>query len=371
MKVMFASGDVGGARALMPVIHACETNGLSFVVVANGHIAGEAPPHWPMVTFDRCAVEELIHPFFKKHRIGAFVFASSVKDDLALRLARHAARAHLPTIHVLDAWSGYRRRMEIDGLPAFMPDRYAVMDEVARQEAVQDGLDPAILAVTGQPDLALLPLESDRFDTRNITEQRLRLELDPRKAWIVFVSEPVEQDQGGAPELPQYRGYTEKDVLRLFCDALQPLADRIEIGILPHPREDGTALEAFWCRHRGTLQGQLIRLTRGREAVLLADGVVGMCSILLYEAWLLGKPTLSLQPGLRQNSLRVLEQRQGVVFVDSYQNATSGIRAWAAAVRPLQPSIPQPDLCLHAAAPANVFKLIEASLQQAAGNLRP
>ena len=119
---------------------------------------------------------------------------------------------------------------------------------------------------------------------------------------MLFVSEPVEMDQGGKDSFPEYRGYTEKEVLPLFCQAAQPFADELFLLIAPHPREDGSALERLWREHRGCLEGRILAAGEGREAAFSSFGVAGMASVLLYESWLLGLPVLS-QPGVRRRDL--------------------------------------------------------------------
>ena len=316
MTVLFAAGDVGGARALLPVMQVCADNALPFVLLANGYLAQEAPESWPRVYFCGDHRDRAMQEFLQGHDIDRLVFASSVHDTLPLRLARGAKQCGIPVMHVLDNWTGYRHRLEMDGLPALVPDVYTVMDADALQAAVGDGIEAAVLEVTGQPALASLADECRTLSTDELVERRQRLGFEQNRLLLVFVSEPVAQDQGASPAAPQYRGYTEQDVLALYCRHLQPFAERVEMALLPHPRQNRHALSELWLHCRGALQGGVITGMSGREVVRLADGVAGMASILLYEAWLLGKPVISLQPGLRQDALRMLQQRQGVVFVD-------------------------------------------------------
>jgi hypothetical protein len=364
MKVMFASGDVGGARALLPVMELCEKKSLPFVMFEHGHIVSEAPKRWEKIFLgngmDRAAAESL----FKQSNIGVLVFASSVKDAVPLTLARRARELNVPVIHVLDNWTGYRRRMEMDGLHAFTPDMYTAVDDLAFKEAIKDGIDESILKITGQPALASLSREHNSRQKLDMQKECKCLGVDSNKTMIVFVSEPVEHDQGASSESPEFRGYTEKIVLRLFCEALQPHVDEIEIGILPHPREDKDRLSRLWNECRGSLAGRLLRCGTGRESLFLADAVAGMASILLYEAWLLGKPVISLQPGLRQKQLRMLQKRNGVVFIDSYEEVTTSLASWVMAIRTGNLTALRPEVKLHKNAPENIFRLAEKCLNQ-------
>ena len=361
MTILFAAGDVGGARALLPVMQICADQGLPFVLLAHGHLVQEAPAPWPRVHFCCANNDTAVQDFLRNHDIDRLVFASSVHDTLPLSIARCAKQLGIQVMHVLDNWTGYRRRLEMDGLPALVPDVYTVMDACALQAALQDGVEASVLEVTGQPALASLADELRTFSTLSTDEllqRRKRLGFAQQKILLVFVSEPVAQDQGVSPTAPHYRGYTEKDVLQLFCRHLQPLADRIELALLPHPRENRQALSGLWRHCRGGLQGGVISGISSREAVWLADGVAGMASILLYEAWLLGKPVISLQPDLRQDTLRMLQQRQGVVFVETYTEAAKAIGRWGEALQPGRKPTPHGNLELHRAAPEKILAIL-------------
>ncbi len=155
-QVLFISGDVGGARALLPVIEECEGQEIPFTVVAHGHMVHEAPARCPMVTLPAEPSGEVIAGLLAELGVGVLVFGSSVHDTLPLPVARHAREQRIPIVHLLDNWTGYRRRLEHDGLPLLLPDVYTVIDEVAYDGAIADGIDPTVLKITGHPALASL-----------------------------------------------------------------------------------------------------------------------------------------------------------------------------------------------------------------------
>lgn len=359
MKVLFASGDVGGARALLPVIKLCENRGFSFAVIKHGHIINECQKHWQKIPLDENLNQHVVSNFYKRNNINTLVFASSVEDTTALSLARLSKTIGISVIHVLDNWSSYLRRMETDGLSVFVPDVYAVMDDIAFKEAIKDGVDRSVLQITGQPALASLAKEYKLRKNMNVLNERKRLGFGSKKIMVIFISEPAERDQGASSASPQYRGYTEKTVLKKFCNELQQYANDIEVGILPHPRENINGLLETWNRYKGNVHGGPIYLDFGRESIFYADGVVGMASILLYEAWLLGKPVISLQPGLKTESLRILKKRNGLIFVDSQKNIDSSISTWISIIQQRKKTVFRPELQIHEKAPDKIFSLIE------------
>jgi len=364
MKVLFAAGDIGGARSLIPIMALCERKSLPFMVFDNGPIVIESPEHWnKFLCYSELDINA-IADLYRKNNIGVLVFASSVKDSTALFLAREAKKRGIPVVHVLDNWTGYRERLEMDGLSTFIPNVYTVIDDLAFDGAVVDDIDGSILQITGQPALASVLQEYNLWrQEKGFLKEREYFGFNPKKILIAFVSEPAEKDQGSSLSFPQYRGYTEKIVLQLLCEALMPCKDQITVGIMPHPREDLSKILKIWDKYRGPLDGGLLRLAKPREGIFLADGIAGMASILLYEAWLLGKPVISLQPGLRVESLRMLEKRQGVTFVDQYENFSDHVSSWVPTLELGGQINLRPEVAVHANAAINICEIIETFLK--------
>ena len=105
-----------------------------------------------------------------------------------------------------------------------------------------------------------------------------------------------------------------------------------------------------------------MNIPAGREAIFLTDGVIGMASILLYEAWLLQKPVISIQPNLRQEHLRYLEKRPGLHFSTEKAELSAIFQLWWQEV--MEGKFKKPnlrdDLKLHLQAPKKISRrLIE------------
>src|SRR5439155_24583382 len=95
----------------------------------------------------------------------------------------------------------------------YVPDCIAIMDELARQEMITDGLKDARLVVTGQPafdELAALP-RSTTAPQRRAIRQMLGVADDERM--VLFASEPIAKILGTEPSQPPYPGCTAHTVL--------------------------------------------------------------------------------------------------------------------------------------------------------------
>ncbi|MCK5613075.1 hypothetical protein KAR91_64980, partial [Candidatus Pacearchaeota archaeon] len=306
----------GGARAIIPVLEYLSIKSVPFMIVDDGFLAEESPKDWNRVS-SILEGENSIEELFESKKVKVFLFATSALGSFTLQIARIAKKYSIICVHLLDSWMNYKKRLMLDS-EMILPDHYLVMDDLAYEGALTDGLSATLLEIVGQPALASLNTE--------YRETKLEKRTDGKKL-LVFISEPAEADQGAGVESPQYRGYTEKTVLKEFCKRLTPFSDQYFIGIAPHPREDCKELFECWQKYCGTLEGGLLE-NGGREAVFLADGVAGMASILLYEAWLINKPVISLQPGLCNNDLDFIRKRQGKLCVADHNELESKMKEW-------------------------------------------
>jgi hypothetical protein len=325
MAILAAAGDIGGLRALVPALERLSAGGGRVLLWDHRDLPAALPglPRVKRIPREaRCTV-----------------FSTSVSDTVPLELARRSRAAGLRVECVLDSWMNYRRRLEIDGAGLFLPDAYHVMDDLALTRAVGEGIPAERLSVSGHPGLGdLQPLTAEvRLALRGRIAELLR--FSPHGGLIVFVSEPA--------GLEQAAGYTEEQSLGELCTAVRASGGEWAVCVLAHPRQDRALVEVAWARRSLGLPGGVLATGEitSREAVAAADAVAGMTSILLYEAWLLGQPTLSLQPGLVRPDLRIYRDRPGVHCVEGPQDAAQ-LGAWLAEAR-RGGGAPRPELASH------------------------
>ena len=328
MKLLFAAGDVGGARAILPVASLAHGHGHQVHAFAHGVLQDEGDQEWTWLDFQQS--------IDAAEGCDAVIYATSVKDMLAVEIASHAGRHGVPSIHVLDNWSSYARRVD-----TFTPDVYAVMDDLAYARAVEDGVTPSILRVAGHPGLAGLASESATMP-HSVTPGTL-----------LFVSEPAARDGGVAK-----RGYDETIVAKLFVQEIAHHADDVEqVFMVPHPREDRGAFEARTAGLFGSctkeLKWSVVARDGVRQALHQSSHIVGMSSLMLYEAWLLGRPVLSLQPGLKDIGLRELKERSGLVFHDKCDDISLSMKRWLGTM----PGAPRRELAQHEQAAACILEM--------------
>ncbi len=292
--LLFAGGDPGGARCLLPVIKSALEQGIVVRVLAHGWLEEQVkkmPDPGLLMDEEELASTALSMPS------SVLIFSSSVSDLRPLRLAIRLKALGIPIIHVLDHWSNYARRLATDDGMVLEVDVYTALDDFSREQIKASRVKARKVVVTGSPALEALFFELSSLEESDEISRFKKGKMDNARPVLLWASEPVTQDQGDSKS-PSYRGYTEEDAFYWFTHLLmQFVGEDMELLVAPHPREDVARLESivgsYWPN------ATLLKAGEGRKGILMAQGVCGMASMLLYEAWLWGKSVLSLQPNAR------------------------------------------------------------------------
>jgi hypothetical protein len=326
MVVFVSAIEVGSVRALIPVCIDLASMGYSLLIEKKGFFAIEEIDELDCFYVKNSLDENNIKSFLLKMKVDIVLFSVNISNVRPLKIARIAKELKIETIHLLDYWGNYRNRLELDKEKTFQPTQYLVPDEFAKKKAIEDGVNAELISVVGQPAFA---------NVRGSYQKAKKLinpfEEKTKNGYkiILFASEPVSFDQGESiEENRNYRGYTEQKVLQILIKGLESTQGRYMVAVLPHPREDIKRLKSIWQSCGGERYGKVVSNFRSSDLLPFVSGVVGMASTLLYEAWLNGKPILSLQPGLRYDTMRMLSDKDGVVFVDKYKGASNIVSHW-------------------------------------------
>jgi hypothetical protein len=354
--IFCAAGDPGGSRAILPVVLELARRNFACRVLDHGFLGKELPELYRNLLCPQDDAERILT------RCSVFLFGSSTQDAVPLALGRAAKALNKPVVHLLDNWSSYARRLATDGKEMLIPDKYMVMDEAARIGAIADGIPASCLAVTGHPALAeIVPiLKNLQYGDRKSATLRLGLPVD--RLLLAFICEPFKAVFGEDENIEGHPGFTEETVLTAFTDALAPYAGEIYLVLLPHPKQSLREIRQLWRNVGGRLNGCVISLPQGRDILPAVDGIAGMASILLYEAWLGGLPVFSLQPGCRLPALRRFALLDGVTYVATLEALPAAVvcllnccrNEWSG--KRLPP--PLPELALHENAPRSVVDIL-------------
>ena len=250
----------------------------------------------------------------------AFVLTGTsleVGDDA--RWWEWAAARRVPSIAFVDQWVNYWQRFAAhpeDG-PRFdrVPDRIAVVDDIAARRLVDLGCPSRHVVEAGSPAFDAL-FEIDRQKMLALRESYC--ERDHARL-VVFACEPATPPQTGA-DFKRRFGFCEEDVVAMLgaaaADCAARLSRKIRVVFKLHPIQVAHGMRPTAASHDeryltfSHFDGDRLQI------VAAADVVVGMRSMLLYEAALIGRPVISVQPQ-RIESCDLTDSRAGIEVVGS------------------------------------------------------
>lgn len=258
-KIVFLAHDPGGCEALYPVYQRIQGESIFLAL-------GPSARNYPQFAFDWLRAQDVLQEMAEREYLAGLVLGRDWGTDLDVQVLSWARSRGVKSIVLLDYWSNYAVSFRDETGNYHWPDAYLVMDDMAKQEAIEEGVPSDILRVVGQPGL-------DKFCT---------MERDsPPDKDVLFLSQPLSMLYGDS------LGYTEQSVLADVWRACQECGRKLEVKF--HPKDD----EFFQQQYQDiAVTGDVDKLMRHYSLV------IGMSTMALLHAVLMSVPVVSYQPGL-------------------------------------------------------------------------
>jgi hypothetical protein len=293
--ILFFSCEPGGAEVLIPVIKLVRTQPhLRVIVLGYGH------------ALERFARKDVACDEIRPVTIDDFSLLDHHAPDLLITSAtslpavdmsekylwQQAKQREIPSMAFLDQWQNYSARFsgrQDQERLAYLPDWINCLNEIGRVEMIREGFDGARLVSFGHSYLASLQHD---FPITDVAGLKAGLHISTGDKVSLFVSEPIREYYGNK------RGYDQYQVLDYFLSNLPATIGESKILVKLHPK-DNRALFQDLAKKFKLLAPQFIgNELNSIECISISDFIFGMSSIMLIEAYVLGKVVMSLQPGL-------------------------------------------------------------------------
>lgn len=294
--VLFIAGDPGGAAALLPVIVAWP--GERQVVAYKQAVNFFRKAGLDVVALDGIAAStSAAEGCISRSGAALLVTATSVNGvEWEPHFIVAARRSGVSSISVLDYWSNYTPRFSLDRPLDALPNAIAVMDERAVEEMSAEGFPSASLIITGQPVLDLARewraglAEGDRGRFRE------SLGLHSGQQAFLFVSQPLREVRTATGTTTDE--HDEFSALSALLEAFRQEACETAVLLLKtHPRELPGKFDSILSDlpfAALTVDPAVHRW----EVCVAADCVLGVSSMLIEEARVMGCPVQRIQRGV-------------------------------------------------------------------------
>ena len=221
-------------------------------------------------------------------------------DTPAFDFIARARAAGIPSVSIIDFLSNseFRFRGRTDDPLHHAPDTILVPDEPTRQSFLKLGCPEEQVIVTGHPQYDFVLNREAEFEDRETIRRRLFPEAEGSKV-AIFLGEPAKglnPSQFQRNDAYSLDGHPDRSGRTLVV-----LDEIFEIPFVknrewyfvyrPHPRQTPEEIT-----HGESLFDRTILDGDPLELVYAADVVLGMTTMLLQEAAILGRPTLSIVP---------------------------------------------------------------------------
>lgn len=313
-RLLFASHDPSGANVLLPVLPLARARGHDVGIVAAGPAIG---------IFERAGEAVSADAPFEGADAPALLVTGSAMGDFDRALWRRARAAGLRTFAVVDAWTGLDLRFKGRNGDFEEPDALGVID-TPMADALK-ARSRARFHVVGQPHLQSLEnrLRGGRAGHRPATPPR-----------VVFFSECMKEDG-----LKTRFGFDQFDVAEILFPALAA-AGPVDFSVKPHPRETPGGWQAFLADRSFAPLAVRVVDAPSERAMMEADGVLGIFTMVLLEAALARIPILPVQPGAKAGVNTLLDRLPVSPVVDA-ADLPAAIRRFLADVA--QGATPTPE----------------------------
>ncbi|MEK7584591.1 MAG: hypothetical protein AAB490_05075 [Patescibacteria group bacterium] len=275
MTLLVAASNPGGANAVMPVARelmrqhdvVCIIEGTAREVFEKGGV-----PYVDVSTVSDKGILDLLDA----RKVVFFLYGSSIGATIEKKLLTECSKRSITSMALVDFWSNYWQRFSTGKKDfAYMPEFICVIDDMMKQQMLDEGFQEGTLLVTGNPFF-------DHFADGITTNHEDR-------TLILIISQPLqelEQYEGGNPF-----GYNEHEVLRGITSILKEFPE-FKPKVRLHPRDQ-----------KGKYNGVEYDNEDLTSSLSKAGIVIGMNSMVLFQAAIAGKIVISYQPHLKQDVL--------------------------------------------------------------------
>lgn len=321
-KVLAFAREAGGVSAISPVCKAMMNEGWNLLILSKDHgfdfFNDKSIPCTDFPLFDQDILRALVYDKFGTLPDLIFTSATSLPtlDMTEKYLWRWGKENGIKTSGLVDQWQNYAFRFsgptERERL-AYLPDYIFVMDELARDEMIKEGIPMEHIIITGQPALDKVFEEVKSLSMKK-KEIRHKLGIPYDFTVVTFVAEALKKDFADA------LGYDEQSTIEFAGDTLNNIVTKqnsLNIFLLIRLHPENTYNEFEWTLSKWDLLKKKIvkKELSPYETLAISDIIIGMSSIMLIESIIACKPTIIIQLNAKLDSKLSVNKIIGIPII--------------------------------------------------------
>lgn len=299
-NVLVVASEAGSGKAMAPVLDLLCGRGVRLRAFLAAGVVDFIAQMWPGSELARAAAPvhgRSLRDLLPEGDPNVILVGTTAGASVDRELILYGKERGIPSLTVVDERYAYRRRFGDDrGDLRYLPDAITVMDQECARDAIAQGIPADLVQVTGSPILSYLAYQYK--DLRARVSDRVH-PLPTGWRLVTFISETFARDNGREPGqrglLGPFLGFTEETVRGDLLDALRKIGWPVVLLERLHPSDGSDPREA---QEGSTLMWKQIRGGDLWTLLVESDVVIGMKSMALLEAAMLGCRVASYQPNL-------------------------------------------------------------------------
>lgn len=308
--ILIAASHTGAANSLAPVIKRLRREGrINTLVVAHGSAVKVFNDN--SVAFTDIGEQSISLEYaslvLRTAESDLALVGTSAKEERGREIIEHSLTAvakadGIKSLAVVDFWGSYGPNSIVrfgDRFTGeafkFVPDKIAVLDEFCRREYIDEGFDANMLVITGNPYFDTFAKKAENFTASD--RERIRREIGlPGDGLLLLLAGSVFMQE------KERFGFWDLDIASIIIDALEDARSagiNVCLAIKLHPAmpaDQKKVIEGIFFRTDNVVLEQSVGT---QDLILAADATIVSVSTVGAEAVLMGKPCVSLQPGLK------------------------------------------------------------------------
>ncbi len=285
-KIIFTAQDPGGFNAITPVIKKLRRDkrfNVSVVLAKHACLFAEK---------QKIRYLDADKTPFDITGADLILTGTSFGDSIEKRIIAMAKAKNIPTISIIDFWTDYAPSFSDSetGNFKYLPDYILAVDEIMKKEMVLNGFPPEKIFITGNPSF-------DSFS--RIIQPKTNKDL------IAFFPQPFSEIlKNNSKDYKDYIKFDEVQILEDIVKVLEKIDLNKRIVINIHPR--AKKLDKFDKVIENTkLKIKKEKKLYNKNLIEKSEIVIGVNSVVLFQAAMRGKKVLSYQPGIKSSDLLI------------------------------------------------------------------
>lgn len=327
-KILLFSRDPGGANTVAPLYYKLKNKDYD-VEIFGKDFALDKYKQYNINGIDigtriKDISQSSIEQFLIEEKPDFIITGTSADDFTEKFLWKASEKLNVKSFAILDQWVNYGIRFskfsvnqmdeyEKDRKHPYVPFKILVMDNYAKAEMIKAGIDKDKILVSGQPYFDYLIEKKENFN-KNSINYRENIGFKEDEFLLTFISEPISNIYKEDDDSEHYWGYTERTIFKQLIEVLEDITEqykkKINIIIRLHPKEKENNYDDIIDSINSKYISILIdKKINGFKLMYSSDLIIGMSSMFLIEAAVLGKSIQSIQIGLRRENSFILDRR--------------------------------------------------------------